>query len=46
MNGLSLVTGAGLYHPVYAARDTLLVFQGALMDQEDLKIAEWGKALG
>lgn len=46
VNGLTQVTGQGLYYPILAARETLLVYQGALMDQEDLKIPEFGKALG
>jgi hypothetical protein len=40
------VTGKGLYHPIYAARDTLQIYEGALMDQEDLKHPDFGKALG
>lgn len=46
VNGLTQVTGMGLFHPIMAGKDSLLVYQGALMDQEDLKIAEFGKALG
>ena len=46
LNGLTEVTGNGLYHPIYAARDTLEVYQGALMDQEGLANSHFGKALG
>lgn len=31
-NGLTEVTGAGLYHPINAGKDTLEVYQGALME--------------
>lgn len=46
LNGLTEVTGAGLYHPVNAGKETLEVYQGALMDQEGLANAQFGKALG
>jgi hypothetical protein len=46
VSGLSGVTGMGLYHPIFASKDTLQVYHGAMMDQEDMKIAEFGKALG
>lgn len=32
LNGLSLVTGAGLQWPIWAAQHTLVCYQGALMD--------------
>ena len=45
LNGLSGVTGAGLQYPIAACKDTLQVYEGALMDQEGLKVADFGKAL-
>jgi hypothetical protein len=32
LNGLNAVSSVGLYHPIYASRDTLLIYEGALMD--------------
>jgi len=46
VNGLSMVTGAGLQWPIWAAQHTLVCYHGALMDQEELKVADFGKALG
>lgn len=46
VNGLTEVTGAGLFHPIQAGKDTLEVYQGALMDQEGLANATFAKALG
>lgn len=46
LTGLTGVTGKGLYYPIFACKETLLHFQGALMDQEEMKIPEFGKALG
>lgn len=45
-SGCTGVTGKGLYHPIFAARKELSVYDGALMDQEDMKIPDFGKALG
>lgn len=45
LNGLSSVTGHGLQFPIAASKGTLQIFEGALMDQEGLKVADFGKAL-
>ena len=45
-SGCTGVTGKGLYHPILAASKELRVYEGALMDQEDMKIPDFGKALG
>lgn len=31
-NGCTGITGKGLYHPIYAGRNSLLIYEGALMD--------------
>lgn len=46
LNGMTSVTGLGLSYPINACKDTLEIYEGALMDQEELKVAEFGKALG
>ena len=47
VNGLSLVTAAGLQWPVLAGKETLQCYSGAFMDQEELKTCgDLGKALG
>jgi len=46
VTGIAGVTGLGLYHIILACRETLEIYQGSLMDQEELKVAEFGKALG
>ena len=45
-SGCTGVTGKGLFHPINACRDTLEIFEGALMDQEDMKIPDFGKSMG
>ena len=44
-NGCTGITGKGLYHPIFAARNTLEIYEGALMDQDEMKHADFGKAL-
>jgi len=44
--GCTGVTGKGLFHPINACRDTLEIYEGALMDQEDMKIPDFGKSMG
>jgi len=44
--GCTGVTGKGLVHPINACRDTLEIYEGALMDQEDMKIPDFGKSMG
>lgn len=46
LNGLSSVTGQGLAHPISACSSTLEIYEGALMDQEELRAADFGRALG
>ena len=46
VSGLIGVTGRGLAYPIRACTETLLIFQGAMMDQEGLKIPDFGAALG
>ena len=40
------MTGKGLYHPIWAAQKELTIYEGSLMDQEELKVADFGKAMG
>lgn len=44
--GCTGISGKGLSHPISACKDTLEIFEGALMDQEDMKIPDFGKSLG
>lgn len=46
IQGLLGVTGAGLYHLVWACHQTLEVINASQMDQEGMNVSEWGKALG
>ena len=52
LTGLTGVSGKGLYHPIWACKETLSEYFGGLMDQEevkpgmDMKALEFGKALG
>lgn len=46
MNALSGVTGAGLYFPIFAGKATLKSLHVSLYCQEEVKVAEWGKAVG
>jgi len=46
LNGMTGATGVGLAYPIRACKDTLQIYEGALMDQEELTVAEFGKALG
>jgi len=46
LTGLIGVTGHGLYQPIFSCKETLRIYCGALMDQEEMKVAEFGKALG
>lgn len=46
LSGLTGVTGKGLYFPIFAGRKTLLIYEGGLMNQEELKVSDFGKALG
>jgi hypothetical protein len=46
LTGCIGITGAGLVHPITATKDSLLHYMGGLMDQEGMKVAEFGKALG
>jgi hypothetical protein len=45
-NGCTGVTGKGLYHPIWAAQKELRIYEGAYMDQEEMKVSDFGKALG
>lgn len=45
LNGLSSVTGVGLQYPILACKGSLQIYEGALMDQEGLRAADFGKAL-
>lgn len=45
LNGLSSVTGVGLQYPIAACKDTLQIYEGALMDQEGLRSADFGKPM-
>lgn len=40
------MTGLGLYHPIYAGRKTLKFLNCSLIDQEESKVFEYGKAIG
>jgi hypothetical protein len=40
------ITGKGLFHPISCGKKTLIIFEGALLDQEEMKHADFGKALG
>jgi len=44
--GCTGVSGKGLFHPINACKDTLEIFEGALMDQEDMKTPDFGKSMG
>ena len=44
--GCTGITGKGLMYPIQAGKDTLTIFEGALMDQEEMKFPDFGKALG
>jgi hypothetical protein len=44
--GCTGISGKGLYHPIFAGKKSLVIFEGALLDQEEMKHADFGKALG
>jgi hypothetical protein len=46
MNGLSSATGLGLSYPILSCKKTLTIYEGALMEHEEIKSPELGKALG
>jgi hypothetical protein len=46
LTGLTGVTGKGLYHPIMDCRASIRDYSGGLMDQEEMKVADFGKALG
>lgn len=46
MNGLSSATGLGLSYPIQSCKKTLNIYEGALMEHEEIKSPELGKALG